>query len=189
MTHAKWLILLLSILLGGCVTSNNSDNDVGEWTPMTDDNEDRDFSKEYGMPRMNGIFDGLALWEESPIHMMPPYSFHWYGNNIRLWVPRQIERFKYELDKYELKVDKCNGLVKALNTLKEKIKKSASKMIDDGPGMYRTTVVMSPTFYRVKVFPPNMMGSLTLTGVEWDGVSWIKEAQNVKEISNQCAKS
>lgn len=77
----------------------------------------------------------------------------------------------------------------ALNLLKNEVKLSASKMVDDGPEMDRTTIVMSPTFYKVKIFPPNMLGSITLNSIEWDRVPWIKEAKNVKAIAESCKKN
>ena len=187
MIYTKWLILLLSFLLGGCVTSNNIDDDFGDWTPMTDNSEKRDFIKEYGMLPMNGIYDGMAFWEDSPIYLKPDYSFHWYANKIRLWVPFKTD--KWEIAKYELEVDSCEGLKEALLTLKEKVKESASKMIDDEPHMRRNSYVVSPTFYRIKIFPPNMLGSISINSIEWDRVPWIAEAKNVKKVSGACAKS
>ena len=34
-----------------------------------------------------------------------------------------------------------------------------------------------------------MLGSITLNNIEWDRVSWIKEAKNVKFIAEGCKKS
>lgn len=187
--HYRILLLIaLAISITGCVSSSTG-NDVGEWVPMTDDHEEIDFSKEYGMLKANQIFDGLAFWEDSPIYLKPPYSFHWYGNKIRVWSPYETQNNIFNVARFDVDVDKCHGLSSALNSLKEEVKHSASKMMDDGPEMYRTTIVMSPTFYKIKIFPPNMLGSITLNSIEWDRVSWIKEAQNVKSIAEGCKKS
>lgn len=189
MIQVKYFILLLSILVSGCTTLNKKENDVGEWVSLTDDNEESNFSKKYGMLATNNIFDGMAFWEDSPIYNKPPYSFHWYRNKFLIWIPYKDKKNKWNIVKYELEVNKCEGLSKAINILKDKIKESASKMINDGPDVYRTTIVMSPIFYKIKIFPPNMLGSIMLNNIEWDRVSWIEEAKKVKAISSNCVQN
>lgn len=189
MAQIKWFTLLLSILVGGCATSNKSIDDVGEWIPLMDDNEEVEFSKEFGILGSNNIFEGMAFWEDSPYYKKPPYSFHWYGNKLRIWVPYKDKKDTWAIVKYELDVDKCEGLAGAIETLKQEIKHSALKMVDDGPILYQMPIVMSPIFYKIKLFPPNMLGSIILNNIKNDGVSWIEEAENVKSISSICTQS
>lgn len=182
------LLITFTVNIAGCASSRTS-NGVGEWIPMTDDYEEVDFGKEYGMLKASYIFEGLAFWEDSPVYLKPPYSFHWYGNKIRVWSPYEIQNKTFNVARFDVDVDKCHGLSFALNSLKEEIKNSVSKMVDDGPEVHRKTIVLSPTFYKIKVFPPNMLGSITLNSIEWDRVSWVKEAKNVKSIAEGCRES
>lgn len=137
----------------------------------------------------NNIFDGLAYWEDSPIYMKPPYSFHWYGDKIHIWSPYKTKNNGFQVSEFELTVGKCEGLSTALKSLKKEIRKSASKMVNDGPEMYRTTIAVSPIFYKIKIHPPNMLGSITLNSIEWDNISWIKEVKNVKFVIESCSKN
>ncbi|WP_068989984.1 hypothetical protein [Kangiella sediminilitoris] len=153
---------------------------------MTDDHDDTNFIKKYGMLSDKQIFDGLAYWEYSPLIYKPPYSLHWYGDKLGVWSPYKIKDYDYSVTTFEVDINNCDGLRVALEALKSEIKNSAAKMVDDGPEMYRTTMVMSPTFYKVKIFPPNMLGSMTLNSIEWDRLSWIKKAKSVKAIAESC---
>ena len=76
-----------------------------------------------------------------------------------------------------------------MNVLREKTQESASRILDDEPKMNTNTIVLSPTFYKIKVFHPNMLGSIMLNNIKLDRVSWIQSAEYVKSISGICAKS
>ena len=105
----KLVILFLLIMTTGCVFTKNQGNDIGtgEWMPLNDDYEEINSSQKYGMLGANDIFDGIAFWENSPIYNKPPYSFHWYGNKFRFWIPQSKGEGRFEVTKFELEVDKC----------------------------------------------------------------------------------
>lgn len=171
-------VFLFSVLACGCVSTD------GGWVPFTDVHDDKEvFMDKFGVPKPEQVFEGMMFWELSPFINEPPLSFWWNDKILTLWVPNG-----QRLNKEEIAINDCPGLKAAVDELLASVAETARMMTDDKVWV-NVPVVLDPTFYQIKYFPEDMMGSISLRGIDADQVPWIPAAKNVVRLSKACSKS
>lgn len=116
----------------------------------------------------------------SPLISEPPVVFHWYGTVLKYWRPTDSG-----VDKFKVDYSSCAELKAVLTQLEDSIGESVDIMTDDKVWSERK-IVFSPTFYKLKYFPEDMMGSISLTNIEHDPVQWVPAAKKVIAIVEKC---
>lgn len=175
----KYLTIILILLLVGCVNHQK----VGDWIPLTEDNPSEELSKRFGVPNKNHVLDGLTFWEVSPFVKQAPYSFQWVGDSIDIWLPEAEN-----ITKHSLKLSECPTLEMQVYILLDSIGESAKIMMADKQRNRDTMFMGSPTMYRIKYYPPDMLGSITLNNMEYFNAPWIAEVKKTKAIISKCIK-
>lgn len=176
---AKLLVLLVSLLTVACSARQN----VGEWKPLTEDISSEELGEKFGVPNKNHVLDGLTFWEISPFVKQAPYAFQWVGDSLDVWKPQGKN-----ITKYHLIVSECSGLDEQLSNLLDSVGESASMMMADKKRNRDTVFMGSPTWYRIKYYPPDMLGSFTLNNIEYFKAPWIAEVKRTKGIIESCLK-
>ena len=177
--RAIHLVLLVTFIIVGCSVHQ----DVGEWKPLTEDLSSEELGDKFGVPNKNNILDGLIFWEISPLVKQAPYAFQWVGNSVNVWLPDAEN-----ITKYQLIVSECSGLEEQLSGLLDSLGESASIMMADKKRNRDTVFIGSPTWYRIKYYPPDMFGSVTLINIEYFNAPWITEIKKTKGIIENCIK-
>ncbi|WMS88783.1 hypothetical protein [Pleionea litopenaei] len=176
---AKFLVLLVSLLTVAC----SARRDVGEWKPLTEHASSEELGVKFGVPNKNHVLDGLTFWEISPFVMQAPYAFQWVGDRLNVWQPNAEN-----ITEYQLIVSECSGLDEQLSNLLDSIGESASMMMADKVRNRDTVFIGSPTWYRIKYYPPDMLGSVTLNNIEYFKAPWIAEVKRTKAVIEGCLK-
>ena len=165
------------------ITGCSGRQDIGEWMPFTEDISSEKLGKKFGVPDKNHVLDGLTFWELSPLVYQAPYAFQWDKNRVSVWVPNGEN-----ISRYNLEVENCPGLAEQMDSLLDSIGESARLMMADKERDRTGVFLGSPVWYRVKYYPPDMLGSVTLNNIEFFQAPWISKAKEVKEIINKCIK-
>ncbi len=174
-------LALAICLVSGC--AHVPQDHVGEWIAFKDQDDEKEiFMEKYDIPKPNGVFYGLGFWELSPMIHEPPLAFSWKGSTLDIWIPDGAR-----LKQSKLTVADCKGLNEALNSLLTSIGKTGEMMTDDKVWT-NVPIVMDPTFYEVKYFPNDMLGSISLRNIDADRVPWIPAAKAVVEHAKACLK-
>lgn len=173
------LVLITTLFLNSCVS-----NKPGEWLPFLENSStSEELGKKYDVPNVNHVLDGLIYWQTSPRIDTAPYAFHWVGNKLLIWEPD-----KENITRYTVFLDKCPNLKEQIFHLIDKIGDSAKMMSRNKYRNSNAIFVGSPIEYRIKYYPPDMLGSITLRNFEYYQMPWIVEAQKVRKITQKCIK-
>lgn len=179
----RCLIALLVLLYAaiGCRATQVDDAGIGEWMSLTDNHAREDLLRDHGIPLKNDIFEGMMFWLVSPLPHEPPLAFHWSGERFVLWKPLRRETSKHAFD-----VVRCGDLEQRLGELMSALEPSVGTMMKLKESSGR--IVVSPVFYELKYFPPQMLGSVTFSNTESDRVPWIDRAKEVIAVASQCVQ-
>ncbi len=169
--------IMLLITLYGCTNKEQ----LGEWLPLEEGYESEVLGEKFGVPNINHVYSGLLFWKISPYVDHAPYAFNWYGNTLRIWNP-----MGNEITEYKLVIDECPNLFEQLDLLLDAVGESAKTMIADKYRNRDSIFVGHPPIFKIKYYPPDMLGSITLSNIEYFRAQWIDEVKKVQAISNDC---
>ncbi len=171
------LTFMLLTLLHGCTRKER----LGEWLPLEEGYGSEALGEKFGVPNINHVYSGLLFWEISPYTDHAPYAFNWYDNILRIWKPKGAE-----ITEYQLSTEECPNLHEQLDRLLDAVGASAKTMMAD---KYRNSDLIflgHPPIFRIKYYPPDMFGTITLSNIEYFGAQWIAEVKKVQAITNEC---
>src|SRR5262245_46269735 len=130
----------------------------------------------------DSLVKGLAFWEFPPKVRSRPYAFHWYGGTLRQW-----QRTDSGARENDMTVASCAGLEEALREFEAAIPVGIAIVASQPhPHVPLGVKIHGPT-YRVTVFPEEVPGSLTLQGFENQGLPWVTQALEVRELASRCS--
>lgn len=161
----------------GCATHQ----DVGEWVPLTEGSSSEELGQKFGVPNKNHVNDGLIFWEISPFVKQAPYAFQWNGDRITIWLPKAES-----ITIHEVNVSECPSLASQLDALLDSVGESAKLMMADKHRNRDSIFMGSPIQYRIKYYPPDMLGHITLSNIEYFKAPWIAQVKKVKEAIGKC---
>jgi hypothetical protein len=133
---------------------------------------------------INAQFDGLAFWTKTSVRNEAPYTFHWYGNQLKVWTPVGSTSREQVLT-----VDACPGMKEDLDQLKNLLGPSASLLASDSPVTSSTSLYVGGPVYRLTYSPPSILGSVTFISYDPRGIRWVALANTVRQKAAQCLGS
>lgn len=149
--------------------------------PFTEDIQSEALGEKFGVPNPNHLSYGLVFWELSQFNNQAPYAFQWEEGVIDVWNPNGEN-----ITQYRLKLVDCPALYDQLDKLLDAIAESAKIMMADKVRNNTVVFAGSPTWYRVKYNPPDMLGNITLRNIEFFQAPWIAEAKTAKAMIAEC---
>ena len=132
--------------------------------------------------RPRDVFEGLAYWTYPGASETAVFSFHWYGDEVRVW-----DRSGGTLKSYSLVVARCRGLKEALSELLPEAARSAQMITGVVPAPQTDAVIIDPPSHRLVYYCERRLDRLDPQGFDEPLVlPWIETARTIRTLISHC---